>query len=57
MGKTSWQAKAKYNAKTYKVIQVQLKKELVEQFEQKLSKDNMSKSEFIRQAILSYLGE
>ena len=56
MSQTSWQSKAKYNAKTYKVIQVQLKKELVEAFDQKLSAEGKTKAAFFREAIERYLG-
>lgn len=52
---TSWQVKAKYNSKAYRSITVQLKKELVEQWEDKLKETNMGKSEFIRNAIISFL--
>ncbi len=55
MGKTSWQVKAKYNKKAYKAISVQLNKELVTQWEEKLKLDKLGKSEFIRNAIIEYL--
>ena len=54
MGETSWQVKAKYNKKVYKSVSVQLKKELVAEWEEKLAKDGISKSEFIRNAITNY---
>lgn len=57
MSSTSWQVKARYNAKHYKRISADLDKELVARFEQKLADDGLSKSEFIRNAIKSYLGE
>ena len=57
MSNTSWQVKAKYNKKVYRNISVQLNKELVERWENKLSEDNIGKSEFIRNAIKAYLGE
>ena len=57
MSTTSWQSKAKYNAKAYKVIQVQLKKELVESFNDKLKQDGITKAEFFRRAITKYLDE
>ncbi len=56
MSDTSWQVKAKYNAKAYKVVQVQLKKELVAAWEEKLATDGLTKAEFIRRAIQEYLG-
>lgn len=57
MSNTSWQAKAKYNKKVYKSVSVQLKKELVAEWEEQLAKDSISKSEFIRNAINNYLNE
>lgn len=57
MGETSWQVKAKYNKKVYKSVSVQLKKELVAEWEAKLAKDGISKAEFIRNAINNYLNE
>ncbi len=45
----------KYKAKAYKQIKVEFKKELVEQFEEKLEKDGIKKAEFFRKAILEYL--
>ena len=57
MGETSWQVKAKYNKKVYKSVSVQIKKELVAEWEIKLAKDGISKAEFIRNAINNYLNE
>ena len=57
LGNTSWQVKAKYNKKVYKTISAQLDRELVTRWEEKLQKDGIGKSEFIRQAIKNYLGE
>ena len=57
MAETSWQVKAKYNKKSYRQIYAQLNKELVDRWEVKLKHDNISKSEFIRNAIKQYLGE
>lgn len=55
MGATSWQAKAKYNRKVYKSVSVQLDKQLVSDWEEKLKADGIGKSEFIRSAIKAYL--
>ena len=55
MSATSWQVKAKYNKKAYKSITAQLNRELVEKWEEKLQIDGIGKSEFIRNAIISYL--
>lgn len=54
---TSWQAKAKYNKKVYRTVTTQLDKDLVARWEERLSDDGIGKTEFIRRAILSYLGE
>ena len=55
MGKTSSAVKQRYNAKVYKQISIQLKKELVEEWEKKLAADGIGKAEFIRNAITLYL--
>lgn len=53
--KTSSAVKNRYNKKTYKSINVSLKKELVAEWENVIKKDNLSKAEFIRRAINQYL--
>lgn len=55
MSTTSWQVKQRYNKKVYRSIGVQLKKELVEEWEEAIKEENISKSEFIRRAIIQYL--
>lgn len=57
MGKTSSQVKQRYNSKVYKQVSVQLKKELVGQWEAALAADGTGKAEFIRNAIEGYLEE
>jgi len=57
MSKTSWQAKARYNGKHYKRIGADLDKDLVNRLEERLAADNITKAEFIRQAIEAYLSE
>lgn len=57
MSTTSWQVKAKYNKKVYKSISAQLPKDLVSRWEEKLKTDGIGKTEFIRNAIKTYLGE
>ena len=57
MGKTSSEVKKRYNVKVYKQVAVQLKKELVAEWEAKLAADGISKAEFIRSAIQAYLGD
>ena len=55
MRNTSSAVKRKYNNKVYKQIKVELKKEIVEQWEIAIKNDGISKAEFIRSAILEYL--
>ena len=55
MGRTSSAVKQRYNAKTYTHVNVQLRKELVEQWEAKLAEEGLSKAEFIRRAMQQYL--
>ena len=55
MSNTSSAVKRKYNNKVYKQIKVELKKEIVEQWEIAIKNDGISKAEFIRSAILEYL--
>jgi predicted DNA binding CopG/RHH family protein len=57
VGKTSSAVKQRYNEKVYKQVNVQLKKELVEQWTEKLQNDGISKAEFIRNAIEEYLAK
>lgn len=55
MSNTSSAVKRKYNNKVYKQIKVELKKEIVEQWEIAIKNDGISKAEFIRNAITEYL--
>lgn len=57
MGNTSWQVKKRYNDKVYKRIAVDLDKELVTKWEERIKEAGISKSEFVRNSILEYLGE
>jgi metal-responsive CopG/Arc/MetJ family transcriptional regulator len=57
MGKTSSAVKRRYNAKVYRQIAVSLKRELVDEWEQKLAQDGIAKAEFIRDAINAYLAQ
>ncbi len=50
------EAVKKYKAKAYKQIKVEYKREFVEEFEAKLAQDGITKAEFFRRAIKSYLG-
>ena len=54
---TSWQVKKRYNEKVYKRVAVDLDKELVEEWESRIKEDGIGKSEFIRNAIRTYLGK
>ncbi|MBE7044770.1 MAG: hypothetical protein E7397_04520 [Ruminococcaceae bacterium] len=54
---TSSQVIQRYKNKVYKRIVADLPKDLVARWEEKLQADNIGKSEFIRNAIKSYLGE
>ncbi len=54
---TSSKVIQRYKNKVYKRVVADLPKELVSQWESRLNSDGISKSEFIRNAIKSYLGE
>lgn len=51
------EAVKKYKAKAYKQIKVEYNREFVEAFETKLKQDKITKAEFFRRAIKSYLEE
>jgi metal-responsive CopG/Arc/MetJ family transcriptional regulator len=57
MGKTSAAAKNRYNDKVYKKIIVALKKDFVEEWEEQLKTDGITKASFIREAISKYMCE
>lgn len=57
MGKTSWQVKARYNAKHYKRVSVDLPVELVEKFKAKCKEEGISQAKVIREFIEEYLGK
>lgn len=54
---TSSAVKNRWNKAHYKQISVQLDKELVQRFENKLKAENIAKAEFMRNAVKEYLGE
>ena len=56
-GKTSARSINKYQRAHYARIQIDIKKELAEKFEQKLKQDGIQKTEFIRSKIIEYVGE
>lgn len=47
----------RYKNKVYKRVVADIKKDLVEQWEEQLKKDGIGKSEFIRNAIIKYLSK
>ena len=54
---TSSKVIQRYKDKVYKRVVADLPKELVAKWEEKLNTDGIGKSEFIRNAIKTYLGE
>ena len=54
---TSWQVKARYNAKMYASVGVQRPKELVARFKEKCAAEGVSQSQVIRGFIEKYLEE
>ena len=54
---TSSKVIQRYKNKVYKRVVADLPKELVAEWEEKLSKDQLSKQQFIKQAIQKYLAE
>ena len=57
MSNTSWQTKKKSNHKVYRRISVDINKNLVAEWEDRLNADGIGKAEFIRQAIKKYLNK
>lgn len=55
MGKTYAHSITKYQKANYTKIQINIKKELVEKFEQKLAADGIKKTEFLRKKIIEYV--
>lgn len=55
MGKTYAHSINKYQRAHYKRIQIDIKKELAEQFEEKLKADGIQKTEFLRSKIIEYV--
>jgi hypothetical protein len=48
---TSWQVKAKYNAKAYRSFSSQIKPELFDRLDRYIKREGLSKSEFLQRAI------
>ena len=48
---TSWQVKARYNAKAYRSFSTRIKPELSGRIDEYLKRESISKSEFLRRAI------
>lgn len=57
MSKTSYEALKRYRDKALKKVTIDLRKELAEEWEEKLKADGLSKAEFLRNAINQYLGK
>jgi len=57
MSKPTNEVIQRYKKKTYKQVNINLRKELVAEWETKLEQDGLSKSEFIRSAVTAYLGK
>lgn len=55
-GKTSTEVKNRWNKERYKQIAVKLDKDLVTEWENAISENSITKAEFIRSAIVEYLG-
>jgi len=56
MAKNSYESLKRYKDKTYKKISIDLHKDFAEAWENKLKEDNITKAEFLRNAINTYLG-
>lgn len=54
---TSSKVIQRYKDKVYKRVVADIPKELAAEWEEKLKKDNLSKQQFIKQAIQKYLAE
>lgn len=57
MSKTNYEALKRYRDKALKKVTIDLRKELAEEWEEKLKADGLSKAEFLRNAINQYLGK
>lgn len=57
MSKTSYEVLKRYRDKALKKVTIDLRKELAEEWEEKLKADGLSKAEFLRNAINQYLGK
>lgn len=55
MSKPSYEVLKRYRDKSIKKVSIDLRKELAEEWEAKLAKDNLTKAEFLRSAITDYL--
>ena len=55
MSKTSWQVKKRYNDKTYKRVNADLPKDLVDAFKAKCKETGDSQARIIKTAIEEYL--
>ena len=55
MGNTSYAVQKRYRGKTLRKVSIDLKIDLADKWEEKLKEDGISKAEFLRNAINSYL--
>lgn len=57
MSKTSWQVKARYNAKAYGNISVRLPKELVDDFKNECASRKVSQAQVFKKAIEDFINK
>lgn len=55
MSNTSWQVKARYNAKTYGTVTAKLPKAIVTEFKKQCTDRGISQSQIIRKAIEDFI--
>ena len=55
--KTSSAVKKRYNDKVYGTVAVRLPKDLVEQFKEKCTAENISQARIVKQAIVDFLDQ
>lgn len=55
MGNTSWQVKARYNAKAYGTVTAKLPKALVAEFKKQCTDRGISQSQIIRKSIEDFI--
>jgi hypothetical protein len=55
MGNTSYAVQKRYREKTLRKVSIDLKIELADKWEEKLTEDGITKAEFLRNAINNYI--